>query len=485
MKLYADALDAAYHTEVDLTIGWVCFYSARRMRSFGETGYAVMYSKNGVDLFEKVNYPVEPPVYNDLAELLYQVREYEECITYAKKGISAWNKLNFEKTLSYEKIYKDPYKFKVGALNTIGIAFYQKNQLDSANAYLQQALQLAKENKDTLSAGKTLGNIGRILYTQNKFDSAYVLFKTDYQNSKADSLYDNAANALEWAARANLAKGDKAAALAEVREAINLLSLWPNGPHLRDSYHTLTQIFRAMGNYDSAFYYSERYNKINDSLEKEIATSSLAISKAKLNYETSRYNILSLNKEKRSQLLLRNIIIIAIIVLSILALLIVNRQLLKQKIKAEKAEQEKNRMAQEVTSAREQLQMFTEHIVEKSNLIEKLEQQVNGREATIEQQTIISELSRQTILTEEDWNKFKSLFETIYPGFFIKLKEKFPDITIAEQRMAALTRLHLTTKQIASMLGISTDSVHKSRQRLRQRFQVGAENNLDEIVASL
>lgn len=485
MKLYADALDAAYHTEVDLTIGWVCFYSARRMRSFGETGYAVMYSKNGVDLFEKVNYPVEPPVYNDLAELLYQVREYEECITYAKKGISAWNKLNFEKTQSYEKIYKDPYKFKVGALNTIGIAFYQKNQLDSANAYLQQALQLAKENKDTLSAGKTLGNIGRILYTQNKFDSAYVLFKTDYQNSKADSLYDNAANALEWAARANLAKGDKAAALAEVREAINLLSLWPNGPHLRDSYHTLTQIFRAMGNYDSAFYYSERYNKINDSLEKEVATSSLAISKAKLNYETSRYNILSLNKEKRSQLLLRNIIIIAIIVLSILALLIVNRQLLKQKIKAEKAEQEKNRMAQEVTSAREQLQMFTEHIVEKSNLIEKLEQQVNGREATIEQQTIISELSRQTILTEEDWNKFKSLFETIYPGFFIKLKEKFPDITIAEQRMAALTRLHLTTKQIASMLGISTDSVHKSRQRLRQRFQVGAENNLDEIVASL
>jgi hypothetical protein len=94
----------------------------------------------------------------------------------------------------------------------------------------------------------------------------------------------------------------------------------------------------------------------------------------------------------------------------------------------------------------------------------------------------MSELGRQTILTEEDWNGFRSLFEKIYPGFFIHIKDKFPDITLAELRMAALTRLRLTTRQIASILGISVDSVHKSRQRLRQRFQVGSEANLDELV---
>ncbi|HEX7844826.1 MAG TPA: hypothetical protein VF476_03435, partial [Chitinophagaceae bacterium] len=142
-------------------------------------------------------------------------------------------------------------------------------------------------------------------------------------------------------------------------------------------------------------------------------------------------------------------------------------------------------MEQEIASAKEQMKMFTDNIVEKTNLIEKLEMQVKGAAITSGQQLIITELTQQTILTEEDWNKFKSLFEKIYPGFFITLKEKFPDITVAEQRMAALTRLHLTTKQIASMLGISVDSVHKSRQRLRQRFQVGTDANLDELVANL
>lgn len=484
MKLYADALEAAYHTGKDLTIGWVSFYSARRMRSFGETSLAVMYSKNGVDLFEKENYPVEPPVYTELAELLYQVREYDECMKYARKSIAAWQKNNFEKE------YKDAYKFKIQALNTIGLTCHKNNQLDSGLANFRSALQLAKQNGDTLWTARVLGNIARVLYQQQKFDSAWALLQTDYGVSKQRGIYDNAASASGWKARASLALGNKTAAITEAREAISLLALWPNGPYLRDTYYALTQIFRAMGQYDSAFYYSERYSALNDSLEKEVATSSLAISRARLNNEVSRFNIQKLNREKETVLLWRNIMIASIIIVSLIALLIINRQRLKEKIKTEKAEQEhlkivqeKQLMETEIASAKEQLQMFTANIVEKTNLIEKLESQVKGREANHEQQAIISELARLTILTEDDWNKFRNLFEKIYPGFFMKLKDSFPDITSAEQRMAALTRLRLTTRQIASMLGISVDSVHKSRQRLRQRLNLGADASLEEVLS--
>ena len=216
-----------------------------------------------------------------------------------------------------------------------------------------------------------------------------------------------------------------------------------------------------------------------------VSRSTTDIAKAKLNDEASRYNIQTLNREKKAQLVLRNMIIVGIILLSLFVLLIFNRKSLKAKMKMEKMAQEKLLMEQEVASAKDQLKLFTENVIEKTSLIEKLEMQVKGKEVTSEQHSIISELTQQTILTEQDWYKFRSLFEKIYPGFFIKLKDRFPDITVAEQRMAALTRLHLTTKQIASMLGISLDSVHKSRQRLRQRFQVGAETNLEELVANL
>ena len=147
--------------------------------------------------------------------------------------------------------------------------------------------------------------------------------------------------------------------------------------------------------------------------------------------------------------------------------------------------QQKNAAETELIAAKEQMQQFTHNIIEKTELIEKLSRQLSHKEENIKHQELINDLAHQTILTEDEWENFKSLFEKIYPGFFLTLKERATDITIAEQRMAALTRLNLTAKQMASMLGISVDSVHKTRQRLRQRLHIPVEANLEQSVASL
>ena len=480
MKLYSSAIDIAYRSEDDMLVGHVSATYASVISLFGEVGLCVMYAKNGIDFYEKVSYPIGAGQYQFLAEILYKVREYNESIRYGKKAITAWQTSPNE--------YKP---FTVSSMNTVALDYHRQQVYDSALIFYNQALELAKQIKDTVWTGIVSGNIGQIFYAQGKYDEAYALLKGDYNASKAKGYFDNAGNSLQWAARTNLALGNKAEALAEVREAFQLLKRWPDANYLRNTYYTATQIFRQMGAYDSAFFYNNLYSAINDSLEKVVATSSLAISKAKLNDETSRYNIQNLNKEKKSQLLLRNILIAGIVILFVIALLILNRKRLREKLRMEKVEQEKLLMEQEkllmekeISSAKEQMKMFTNNIIEKTNLIEKLESQAKDKTVSSEQQAIISELSQQTILTEDDWNKFKSLFEKIYPGFFIKLKEKFPDITLAEQRMAALIRLRLTTKQIASILGISIDSVHKSRQRLRQRFHVGTDANLEELVTN-
>ncbi|WP_332914475.1 hypothetical protein [Algoriphagus boritolerans] len=158
---------------------------------------------------------------------------------------------------------------------------------------------------------------------------------------------------------------------------------------------------------------------------------------------------------------------------------------MKNKLAFEKAESEKVLLEQEIQSAKEQINSFTAHVIEKTSLIEKLEEQLNGTVASAEQQQIIAELSQQTILTEDDWLRFKLLFDKIYPVFFQKLKKNSVDITVAEQRIAALTRLELSSKQMAAMLGISVDSVHKARQRLRHRLQLDPVTNLDEYIAGI
>ena len=141
-------------------------------------------------------------------------------------------------------------------------------------------------------------------------------------------------------------------------------------------------------------------------------------------------------------------------------------------------------MEQEMEAARAELKMFTQNIVEKTNLIEQLERQLQTNYNT-QQEALIKEITNQTILTEEDWLKFKILFEKIHPGFFAQLRQRINDITIAEQRMAALIRLQLQPKQISSLLGISLNSVYKTKQRLRQRFNLQTDWHVEEFLAGL
>jgi tetratricopeptide (TPR) repeat protein len=468
MKLYSSAIDIAYRSEDDYLVAYLSYAYGSVIVNFGEVGLAVMYSKNGIDLHEKLSDPVLPQEYQFLAELLYKVREYDQCIRYAKKAVSAWP----------GSADKNKQRYMVNCMNTVALGYHRHDQYDSAFIYYNRALQLAKQINDTIWYGIVSGNIGQLFYAQEKYDTAYTLLNGDYKASKKAGFFDNAGNSLQWAARTNLALGNKAAALTEVREAFQLLKVWPDANYLRNTYYTTTQVFREMHNYDSAFYYNNLYSLINDSLEKVVATSSLSISKARLNDETSRYNIQKLNREKKAELLKRNFVIAGIILISIIAFLFLNSSRIKLHHKQEIANAE-------VLAAKEKLQLFTENIIEKASMIEKLEKQVHEKLSSHEQQEIITALSSQTILTESDWEKFKTLYGTIYPGFFSKLKTTITDITIAEQRMAALIRLSLTTRQMASLLGISPGSVNKTKQRLRQRLNLPADENVEEFIIKL
>jgi DNA-binding CsgD family transcriptional regulator len=179
----------------------------------------------------------------------------------------------------------------------------------------------------------------------------------------------------------------------------------------------------------------------------------------------------------------RNFLIVAILLLSVITVLVLNRQRLQSKHRQQLALQQKTAAEAETAAAKEQLTLFTQNVIEKTALIETLRHQLQEQQLNSKQQELLEEASHQTILTDADWEKFKLLFERLHPGFFNRLREKTPGITLAELRMAALIRLHLTTKEMASILGISIDSVHKTRQRLRQRLHVATEASLEDSIA--
>ncbi len=475
LALYVKAMNEAYLSGDERLIAQTSIIYGQHCAVLKELELAVTYTVNGLELNEKLGIENIPHDYMVVGEIFYKIREYNECIKNSIKAFKMYE-LRRERGDTARMMFTS---------NTAALGYHRQQQYDSAFFWYRLSLKMATALKLNVWNGIIGGNMGQIYYEQKKYDTALVLFQSDSKFSKEVKLYDNAANSLQWAARTEVRLGNTKTALQYVREAFSLLEHTPEMFYLRNTYYTAMDVFKAMGVYDSAFYFNSKYGALNDSLERVIALSGITVSKARANDEKSRYSIQSLQKEKEKQLFQRNILIAAIILLGIVGFLVITRQRLKAKLQVERMGQEKQRMEQEMASAREQLKMFTANIVEKTSLIEKLEEQIKGSGVSAGQQLLINEISQQTILTEDDWIKFKLLFEKIYPSFFQQLKQKTADITVAEQRMACLTRLQLTSKQMAAMLGISVDSVHKTRQRLRQRLQLGSDANLDDYISGI
>jgi hypothetical protein len=424
---------------------------------------STMYCLNAVEILDKRGITAESHKYQFLGELFYLTRDLDKGIYYIRRSIQN------EKDTS-----RDARINTMSRWNTIALCWRKIGNYDSAFHYFDVAMQMANELDSEVWKGIISGNKGYTYFLQKKYDVAKPLFEFDYRTSKQHGEIANAAHALQIIARLNLMQGKKDSALVQVKEALRMLQQQPQPlPYfLQDVYYATADVYRVLGNSDSFYHYSQLYNNLHDSIERAVVNSRLEIARLRLDNQSSISEIRDLQKEKEAETRERNYIIAAIAFVAVVGLLIVNRQRLKSRFQRQLAYQQKVAAENELTAAKEQLDMFTQSIIEKARVIEQLEQQVATKPLTDEQQQLASELSRQTILTEEDWEKFKTLFEKIYPGFFLKLREMAPDITVAETRMASLTRLHLNTKQMASMLGISTDSVYKIKQRLRKRLQL-------------
>jgi DNA-binding CsgD family transcriptional regulator len=478
-KLLEEAMNQAFIVDDDYLAAYVSSIYGTAMDGFHNTEKAVMYMMYSADLYQKVKLHGAWDTYFLLGEMLWRVREYQKSIQYTKEAIPLVKVAH-----PVTKIYL------MMCNNTIALSFHRMGKYDSALYYYNKALQLASEENDKKTGkiwqGIVSGNIAQIDFVQENYTTALPLFMMDYQTSIEFGVYDEAGNSIQWAAKTNLALGNKKEALLEVRESFNLLNKWQNPANYRqNAYQTASQIFKALGDNDSAYYYSAKYNALHDSLERVIYQSSISISKLRLDNEKNRYNIQNIEREKKGQLEMRDSMIVAILLLCAVAMLLINRQLQKTKVRAQLEQHEKRRIEQEMESAREQLKMFTKSIIEKTSLIEKLESQMENKLKTQEQQQLVEELSRQSILTEEDWLNFKSLFEKLHVGFFEKINKHVTNITQAEQRMAALTLLHLNTKQIAGLLGISPNSVIKAKHRMRDRFNLQTDQEVENFIASL
>jgi hypothetical protein len=162
--------------------------------------------------------------------------------------------------------------------------------------------------------------------------------------------------------------------------------------------------------------------------------------------------------------------------------LLIRDELKQKQLEAQELTAQNERIATELSYHKAELHNFTQSLREKTDAFEKLKTEFDIQNTDKIQQNWLDQLNQATILTEEQWRSFRQKFENVHSNFFNRLQEQIPTATEAEKRFIALTKLDMTNNEIASMLGISPESVSKTRYRLRKKM---GEEDLERLVESL
>ena len=118
-------------------------------------------------------------------------------------------------------------------------------------------------------------------------------------------------------------------------------------------------------------------------------------------------------------------------------------------------------------------------VIKKS--LQRLSSESNDELTKNQMNTLIRKINRE-MDSEKQWKVFEDHFENVHETLLKRIKAKYPDLSPSELKLCAYLRLNISSKEIATLMNISTRGVEISRYRLRKKLNISRETNLTEFI---
>lgn len=137
------------------------------------------------------------------------------------------------------------------------------------------------------------------------------------------------------------------------------------------------------------------------------------------------------------------------------------------------------------------LSRYSLHIAQKNNMLSELSLKLKNIVARkndlyeVKIKEIFNEIDF-ALQQENEWEDFTQFFEEIHPDFIKKIaKIAIESLSPAELKLGILLRLNLSSKEIASILRVTPDSVRVARHRFRKKLPIDSKKELIPFLLEL
>lgn len=421
----------------------------------------------------------------------------------------------------------------------IGFFFEKKGQYDSAYAYQLKALEQYHSLGDTQAGAKIYENLGSIYEDLGRYDSAMYYFNralAGYTRSGEKVLHLEVLNNI----------GDIYRKTGNYREALQYTLLAIQGSlaskelyQLSAGYRDLAKTYNLMQRNDSAFYYLDLSRKYLLDIYSQESSMQMAFLQAQNDARKKNNRIEQLQQGQRINTIITTAVVVIVLLLVVLGLLIFNRQQLKirterslaaqqqqmletqnqlinaelktrileehqlkarlltEQLEKDKLDAQLRNRALEETLLKEQIEVKTKelsthalHVIQKNQLLEQLRHNLEAlvqdekRDQKKQLKQLLSLIS-QNFNNDTHWEEFRNTFEQVHQSFFEQLRKVCSELSASELRLISLLKMNMNSADIATMLGISTDSLRVARYRLRKKLNLEQGGNLAAFLQNI
>jgi DNA-binding CsgD family transcriptional regulator len=438
------------------------------------------------------NYELGFETYMVLEQLLQKIssRELPDKVYHLQNMAQAYHNFSdyqkalqlFHQIINLE-VDNDPRGGYNSALYSIGKIHRQLGSLDSSDYYYHRILENRKTVNYTTWEGIAKGGLGLNHFLRGDYEAAIPYLQSDVDEALKKEDYGLAAGSLIPLAdiflrKNELQKAEQYALLA--RKCLSKADA-DRYKYYQDLYPVLSKLYSAKGVTSLVGPYLDSAIFAKDSITRQFNAMQMMRARQKIELQEHRAEIEKVDADKRLKTLERNMLIFIVLLIILASAYFIYYQRRRHREQQLQLAREVKLKEEELDNATRQLSEFARNISEKSKLIEHLELQ-QGMGGDVE---ILNQLRESTILTPEEWEYFKKLFEKVHVGYLQRLRQKFPDLTQSEIRFIALIKLGFGYQEMSSILGVSNHAVRTTKYRLLKKIDLPEDKSLEEVLVAI
>lgn len=215
-------------------------------------------------------------------------------------------KYYYFKALYHRKKCNEEYGIQTTYTN-LGIVFKNMKQYDKAFYFQKKSLQLAKKMKSTFGIAYAYSDIGNLHLMLNQLDSAENYFKKSVALRKEIDDKWELGFTYNYLGELYRLKNNKQLSLSYLRDAVKLGQQTANSKQLYESFEQMSLTFAHFKQFDSAFVYNRKYEKLKDSINSRTHVLSVETLIADYEFERKQQEIKLLRNQNMVQSLHINV----------------------------------------------------------------------------------------------------------------------------------------------------------------------------------